>query len=299
MNKYKKYYMIIVIFLFSIFMCLYMYVGYISYDVFISKDTHYPLVNISSKSKISGNKWYKDHSKLIELQSHDHLSLSASYINQHSSKCIMMVHGYRNDKVNLLPQVKEFYKRGYDLLIIDLRGHGNSEGSSIGMGVNEQRDIALWVKKLKSLNNDYDIVLYGVSMGASAILNCSDDIKGVKCIISDSAYADISDVFIKHSSLSQFEEMFVMNALRFVTFFKAGYDLNEAKPILHVGHTHIPVLYIHGSQDRIVPIKHMYNLYNHTQSFKDYYYVDEEHGKCYKDQYYFKTVCEFIEKYTP
>ena len=70
--------------------------------------------------------------------------------------------------------------------------------------------------------------------------------------------------------------------------------LAKVPNITNIINTKTPILYIHGTYDSIVPIEHMYNLYNKTTSTKEYYVVSKRHGECFKDKNYFKKISYFI-----
>lgn len=291
----KKYYEICVISLFIIFMSIYIYIGHMTYNIFINKnnDNHFDeLIYVSQDKKEESRKWYEQYAKNVEIISEDGYKLKGSYINQGSQLCVIVVHGYRNDKNYMLKQVKEFTRLGYDVLAIDLRGHGESDGSSIGLGVVDFRDIQLWIDYVKDMNRSKHIVLYGVSMGAVSLLNQSYD--DILCIISDSSYDDLYHLYHHHFQIHPIIKKYIISTLRFTVLYKDHYDIYQSSPITNIIYNKTPILYIHGTYDSIVPIEHMYNLYNKTSSIKEYYVVSKRHGECFKDKNYFKKISYFI-----
>lgn len=297
MNKYKNYYIGCIICLWSIFICIYFYVGNIAYDVLINRQSHYyfdDMIYVSDDRKKESERWYKEYARDVEITSNDGYKLKGLYLNRGSKNCILMVHGYRNDQTYMLTQVQRFYNLDYNILIIDLRGHGKSDGNYIGMGVKECEDIQLWIDYLKASNSQYNIVLYGVSMGGVSVLNCNYN--NILCVISDSSYDDLVHLILYHLSMHPIMKRFVVSSLRTVTLLKAGFDIYQSSPISQILDYSYPVLYIHGTYDTIVPISHMYNLYNKTKGYKDYYVVNKQHGQCFKDRNYFKIVDCFIKR---
>ncbi len=297
MNRYKKYYVISIISLFTIFMSIYIYIGHVTYDIFINKNNDSRLdemIYVSQDKIEESNRWYEKYSKSVEITSKDGYKLKGSYINQGSSLCVLVVHGYRNDKNYMLSQVKQFVRLGYDVMAIDLRGHGESDGSFIGLGVYDCQDIQLWIEYIKDMNKSRHIVLYGVSMGAVSLLNHSYD--NVLCVVSDSSYDDLYHLYHHHSMIHPLIERFIISTLRFTVLYKNHYDIYQSSPITNIINTKTPILYIHGTYDSIVPIEHMYNLYNQTSSKKEYYIVRERHGECFKDKKYFKKISYFIKR---
>ena len=81
--------------------------------------------------------------------------------------------------------VHKFYTLGYNILAVDARAHGDSEGTKIGMGWPERMDIIKWINLILSWEPNARIVLHGVSMGAATVLMASgEDLPGnVKAVI--------------------------------------------------------------------------------------------------------------------
>ncbi len=93
--------------------------------------------------------------------------------------------------------VHKFYTLGYNVLAVDARAHGDSEGTKIGMGWPERVDIIKWINRILSWEPNARIVLHGVSMGAATVLMASgEDLPGnVKALIADCGYTSEWDEF--------------------------------------------------------------------------------------------------------
>ena len=66
---------------------------------------------------------------------------------------------------------------GYSLLLIDNRSSGSSEGKYITFGMRESEDLIRWIKYINKKYPDFNIILGGVSMGASTIMMSMNRIK--------------------------------------------------------------------------------------------------------------------------
>ncbi len=74
----------------------------------------------------------------------------------------------------MIPEAKAFLDLGLNVLMIDFRGHGRSEGNISSLGVKEVEEVKLAWDHVKA-GGETEIYLYGVSMGAVAVLKaCSD-----------------------------------------------------------------------------------------------------------------------------
>jgi pimeloyl-ACP methyl ester carboxylesterase len=87
---------------------------------------------------------------------------------------IIMFHGYAGEKSSLLERAKEFIKLGYSIFLVDFMGSGGSEGSSTSIGYKEAEQVKdCYNHVLKG--GERNIILFGTSMGAAAILKALDD----------------------------------------------------------------------------------------------------------------------------
>lgn len=93
--------------------------------------------------------------------------------NDSTEKWIIAVHGYTSEGKLMAPYARKFFDMGYNVILPDLRGHGQSEGDYIGMGWDERFDIIDLIQYIIEDNKNSKIVLFGVSMGASTVMNVS------------------------------------------------------------------------------------------------------------------------------
>ena len=83
---------------------------------------------------------------------------------------VLMFPGYATSKDVLLEQASWFYEMGWSSLLVDFRGAGGSTGSDTTLGAQEAQDVLVTLNYARHEWPDAKLVLYGVSMGASAVL---------------------------------------------------------------------------------------------------------------------------------
>lgn len=145
------------------------------------------------------------------------------------------------------------------------------------MGYLDSKDMLGWINKAIDIKGDNcEIVLHGVSMGASTICSVSNkDIeKNVRCIISDCAYDNAEDVYT-HLLKSEYNlaKFPIINALDIICKFRGNYFLSNVDITNSVANSKVPILFIHGSEDTFVPIYMAENLYNSTPEDKRQTYI--------------------------
>jgi alpha-beta hydrolase superfamily lysophospholipase len=98
---------------------------------------------------------------------------------------VALFHGYTGSKAHLLHEAGYFRRLGYAVLLVDQTGNGNSAGSRTTIGYREADDVAAAVQYLraqKAATSPDSLILYGVSMGAVAIMRAEAEL-GVKADI--------------------------------------------------------------------------------------------------------------------
>lgn len=280
------------------------YVGNYLYDYTLNPLSQHSLFeNMVSSNPSESHQWLETHAVHTSIQSYDDLFLHAYYIEQDAPVYVIMVHGYRSDGTSIINPIKRFYKQGYNLLIPDLRGHGQSEGDYIGMGWDDRYDILGWIGYILTKDAHAQIILYGVSMGGATVMNVAGEKlpPQVKAVIEDCGYTSVWDVFQYHISMQKWQSEIALHMASFVTKIRAGYALEDVNPLKQVQKSQVPMLFIHGSQDDFVPCEMVEELYQNATCPKEKLIVEGAgHAlSCSTDaSVYYQTIFQFIERYT-
>lgn len=237
-----------------------------------------------------------------EITNKDGYNLWAQYYPASNSNgiTILAVHGYTVDHRDIVPAIKPFVEQGYNVLAIDQRGRGNSEGSYLGMGWLEKNDILEWIDAIEEYNPNDKIILYGESMGAATVMLTAGEKlpENVIGVIEDCGYTSAYEMFE-----DQLKERFGLPAFPFlpaaqlVGQLRAGYDFGKASPIKALENATLPILFIHGGNDTYVPTWMGEKLYESYQNEKQLLIIPgAEHGASadVDPDLYYKTIFEFI-----
>ena len=107
--------------------------------------------------------------KTVHLLTKDSLSLEAWYVPADSSKgTVILFHALGGNKSSLLKQAYEFRYLGFNVMLVDLRAHGRSDGNITTMGIRESEDVKLAYQYI-SESGEKNIILYGISLGSFVI----------------------------------------------------------------------------------------------------------------------------------
>ncbi|MFQ9972808.1 alpha/beta hydrolase [Coprobacillus cateniformis] len=303
MKKIAKIITVTMIIIVLFISCISLYVGNYLYDYTLNP---YSKHNISEKIETNeevaqeSRQWLSENSVNVSLKSQDDLNLHAAYIDQNSHIYMIMVHGYRGDGASIISPIKQMKKAGYNLLIPDLRGHGFSEGDYIGMGWDDREDIIQWIDYLLSKDPHASIILYGVSMGGATVMDVAGEKlpHQVKAIIEDCGYTSVWDIFKAHIDMNNIESEVALHMASLVTKIRAGYYLEDVRPIEQVKKSQTPMLFIHGAEDNFVPFSMVNELYATCPKEKLVIQGAGHANSCsVNSELYYQTIFRFIEKY--
>lgn len=212
-------------------------------------------------------------------------------------------HGFHADHtVDPYTFIKHYHDRGYGFFCCDHVASGESSGNYVGFDYFESRDMLLWIDYLKArFGKNIKIILHGVSMGASTVLQLADKCPDcVKLIISDCAYTGALDEFehvVKSVGIrvaKPFVWIFNKMNIRF-----AGFDFKDTDVRKSVSNAKVPVLFIHGKQDDLVPLRMANELYSLCGSplkkLKIFENASHAESLMKNEKDYLKTVDDFID----
>lgn len=258
--------------------------------------------------KVKRQKWLNDYSidVYVNSSSNGNLKLHAYELKHEKepNEWVIAIHGYMGEGKGLAYHAQEFYKRGYNVLVPDLRGHGTSEGDYIGMGWHDRLDIVDWINYIITRRNkDAKIMIFGISMGAATtMMTLGENLpSNVILAISDCGYTSTWDEFaFQLKQLFKLSTFPALDAANSYCKLKAHYDFKESSSVNQLKKCKIPVLFIHGDADDFVPYKMLDEVYEATNSPKEKLVIEGAgHGLAatVNTELYWKTIDEFISKY--
>ena len=234
---------------------------------------------------LAGDRFLKEHNaQPVNLKSEDGLMLYGDYIPAKNPKgTILLAHGYRSNKCLEFGEVLQFYhNKGLNILVVDQRAHGKSQGKFITFGVKECRDMQGWIRYHNENIGQYPIILSGLSMGASTMLYLADaDLPdNVRGIIADCGFTSpkeiIATVYRRTIHMPAGPSLWAADLFSRLL---AGFSLTEKDTTKSLASSRLPVLMVHGVADAFVPCDMTRRGYDACTSKKTLLLVEgAEHG---------------------
>ena len=220
--------------------------------------------------------WLKENAAVKSIQSFDNLTLRAYVVKNESHNWLIAMHGFRSEPRSMSPYARHFFEEGFNVVVPGQRGHGWSDGTFIDMGYYCADDVKSWVDEIIRNDSESRIVLYGLSMGASAVLMAQNKNlpENVVCIIEDSAYTSAWDeLAFKMQKNYGLPANPLLSITSLIAKKRYGFRYEDVSPLEAVKKARKPVLFIHGVDDDVVPLSMLSELYDASSCVKEKFEV--------------------------
>ena len=244
-------------------------------------------------------------SQSFEIRSFDGLTLRGKYYECKKGAPIeIMFHGYQgNSERDLCGGVFRAFRLEHNVLLVDHRAGGASDGRIITFGINERRDCLGWIDLAVShFGKDCKLILTGVSMGAATVMMASAERlpANVRYVLADCGYSTAKDIIKKVIREMHLPPEILYPFVRLGGRIFGRFDLEETSPLEAVKSSNVPILFIHGNGDDFVPYDMSVELYGACGSEKKLVIIEGAgHGLAYpvNKEEYLAALSEFDKKY--
>ena len=239
----------------------------------------------------------------VYIQSHDGLSLHARYYESSKGAPIQIqCHGYRSISFrDFSGGGADCLQRGHNLLLIDQRAHGKSEGRVISFGILERYDVLEWARWAAKEYPSSPILIYGISMGAASALMASElDLpENVRLIVADSPYSSPKEIITKVAGDMRLPGRLAYPLVKLSARIFGGFDLDASSPVSAVKNARVPILIVHGEGDGFVPCEMSRDIAAASDKIRLELFPDATHGLSYiyDTERYKKIIDEFLNEH--
>lgn len=211
----------------------------------------------------------------VAIQSRDNLRLVGHYLPcSQAKRTVLLLHGWRGSwERDMCPFGPFLQEQRCNLLFVEQRGHGASQGEYLGFGVLERYDCLAWVHYLQKREPEgQPIYLLGCSQGATTVLMASgfglpEQVRG---IIADCGFLSpeeqIATTLRDWWHLPKQPFLFVADP---ICRHRAGYSYRDYSTLEAMKTNRTPVLFVHGSEDRFVPVSNTLRNYQACRAEKE------------------------------
>ena len=215
-------------------------------------------------------------------------------------------HGYRSyGKKEFCGFAQYYLSRGINIFFPDHIASGESEGTHCTFGYYEREDCMKWLRYMTDhFGEDIKIILHGVSMGSATVCMMSGRNnlpENVKFTVADCGFTTAEELFSFKMDALKIPDIGLMKGVNLANKINHGFEFGDIKPVDSVQNARVPMLFVHGKEDNLVPSYMAQILYDNCSTPKKDILIVEgaDHAQAHvhgKEEYE-KKIDEFIEKY--
>ena len=262
--------------------------------------------NADNENLIAGYNWFDNtyHQEVVIKNRKGQNLHAVEFLNpSNTNMWAICLHGWTNVNREASGYAMEFYRRGFNILIPDLRGHNNSEHKFVTMGWLDRFDVVDWINSIVKSNPKAKIILHGVSMGgATTMMTTGEKLpKNVVLAVEDCGFANVRDILADRCDRKyHLPSKVLIPGVSFMNKIFNGFFLGEASSIEQLKKSKTPTLFIHGDKDDFVLVSNLEPVFNACAAPKEKYIVKgAEHALSshwYHEEYW-EVVDKFLDKY--
>lgn len=241
------------------------------------------------------------------IRSGDGLLLHGYYLpTENAERFVLLSHGYKGSGFGDFAYIAEFlHENGCNLLFMDQRCCGLSEGEFITFGAKEQYDVQRWAYYIAVRNKEHlPVYLYGESMGAAAVLmasghNLPQEVRG---FIADCGFRSMKGQ-LQDIAANWFHLKWIGLLLFRVDLFcgfLAGFRMKDADTTNAMRKNKRPVLFFHGAKDTFVDPQNSKYHYSLCRAPKELVVIPKARHLCSvyaQPELYKEKLLAFFAKY--
>ena len=243
---------------------------------------------------------FKDKKEDVQI-TNDGLKLFGEFYNFGSKKTVLFLCGRCECAWYAYYYAKPYVENGYNLLFIDPRAHGLSEGHYSTVGIKESEDALAWMKYIKETKGVEKFTLHCVCVGGAAGLLAATSKNNpdlVEKIVLDGIFINFKESYKRHYCDLGHKTFPVFYQIWFWFRVYTGVSVKLSNPLEAVKHLDIPVLFIHTKNDKFsLPEKAQIVFDACTSKKKELVWFDEgyhSHIRDHATEKYDDTVKRFL-----
>ena len=201
------------------------------------------------------------------VTSYDGYVLHAEFLKNPvpSTEYVIITHGYTDNMMGALKYATLYLDLGFNCVIYDLRGHGKNEPTFTTYGIREADDLLSIISDTRERYTDITILgLAGESLGSAATVTCLKYKPDVDFAVADCGFSDIENV------LKGQAPDFLIDLADIGARIRYHYSLKAMRPIDSLDDNEIPILFIHGADDTLIPPKNSGDMAARTKGRSEF-----------------------------
>ncbi len=203
--------------------------------------------------------WNDAKVETLAFASRDGTQLAGWWVGKSDAKqTVILLHTLGGDRVDLLEFAEPIWKAGFNIVLLDLRSHGMSEGKYFTYGFHEWQDILAAIDFVNAKQSNQTFAILGVSAGGTVAISAAARDERIRKIVTVGTFADLGETIeaqtkglpegLRIRAIGRSEEL-------------AKFKVAETSAKQWIGAVKVPVMIAHGTEDSYIPLSNGEQLF--------------------------------------
>ena len=197
----------------------------------------------------------KNRDRITEVQiENDGFKLFGEYFDFGADRCVIILPGRCESLIYSYYFAPPYEKAGFNVLVVDTRCHGKSDGKYNTIGVQESRDVTAWAKLVHERFGNQEVYFHGICIGTSSALfalqadRCPEYMRG---LVTEGCYVSFRETFKRHMIALKRPLFPVLQFVMMQIYRHTGTNVYKQKPIWAIRKIRpdCRVLFLYGEKD--------------------------------------------------
>jgi fermentation-respiration switch protein FrsA (DUF1100 family) len=212
----------------------------------------------------------------IRFETADGVKLAAWVVPHADARgSVIFCHGHGRNRGHVAGLLQTFHDLGLNVIAFDFRGHGESEGHTTTFGHREGRDLLAAAAYVRERFPGKPVFLAGVSLGAAVILQTLPELPDVLGVWSEGCFSHMTDAIeCEFSWLPTAVRKPLVSLYHVFGLLDCGFWAPAVSPIQSLNLVNVPIYFVHGEKDELVPFTDGEALYDAYAGAKWHWWVE-------------------------
>ena len=192
-----------------------------------------------------------------------------------SQRYVLLSHGYTDNHLGSLKYTQMYLDLGFNVILYDLRGHGENEPTFCSYSIREGHDLACLIEDCRRRYGDNVFFgIHGESLGSASSIACLKYHPHIDFVVADCGFSEITSVMkagLKGMHLPQC----LIHVASLCAKIRYGYFFHEMRPIDSLKDNEIPICFIHGEKDDFILPMHSERMQKATKGYSEIHMIPE------------------------
>ncbi len=191
-----------------------------------------------------------------------------------STRYVLLSHGYTDNRYGCLKYARIYLDLGFNVIIYDLRGHGENEAVHCTYSARERMDLRALIADSRSRYEGMSLFgLHGESLGAATSVAVLEYHPQVDFVVADCGFSNIRDVLAGGVNRIHLPGWLV-DVASVCARLRYGCGYGDMRPIDSLADNEVPILFIHGTADGFILPAHSEAMRRATRGYSEIHLID-------------------------